>query len=103
MKIDEFGALFTEMLREYNEDRSGSQEILKHYLSILCIKLFRRYTTINEQKKKDEKTDYAKIVIDYLEKNSFESFKLEEIAKKTFLLPPLFSDGIQKEYGKESD
>ena len=27
MKIDEFGALFTEMLREYNEDRSGSQEI----------------------------------------------------------------------------
>ncbi len=100
MKIDEFGALFTEMLREYNEDRSGSQEILKHYLSILCIKLFRRYTTINEQKKKDEKTDYAKIVIDYLEKNSFESFKLEEIAKKTFLSPRYFQTVFKKNTGK---
>lgn len=97
---DEFGTLFTEMLHEYNEGKSGAQEVLKHYLSVLCIKIFRRYATQNEQKQKNDEPDYAQLVIEYLENNSFENFNINEIAKKVFLSPHYFQTLFKKKTGK---
>lgn len=99
-QIDEFGSIFDEMLKEYVENKPGSQEILRHYLSLLCIKLFRRYASINESGKNDEEMNYAKLVIECLEKNSFENFDLNEIAKKVFLSPRYFQTVFKKHTGK---
>lgn len=97
---DEFGFLFKDMLREYNEGKSGSQEVLRHYLSVLCIKLFRRYASQSQELPKSDGLDYGQMVVDLLEKSSFEHLNIDEIAQKAFLSPRYFQSVFKKHTGR---
>ena len=95
---DQFRTLFVSMLKEYNEKRTGYQSVLKAYLSILCLQMFRIYA---EDLNQGRNTDYTQLVLNYLESNSYDSnIKLEEIAKKAFISPNYFQKQFKKYTGK---
>lgn len=97
---DEFGPIFNDMLYEYKENKSGCQEILRHYLTILCIRLFRQYSRQNLQKSSLSEPNYGQLVADFLEKNSFGHFNINEIAQKVFLSPRYFQTVFKKHTGR---
>ena len=88
--------LFMSMKQEYDESNSNSQEILKHYLFILLIKIFEKSAT---QNKAMDNSSIIDKVLEYLE-NADDKIKLEDIAKKIFISPNYLRNLIKKHTGR---
>lgn len=98
---NEFGNLFEEMLRECVDCKKGYQNILKHYLFILLIKMFRAYAKIKHNNSQlMEGSEVIDKVIQYLMQNSLENITLENIARKAFLSPSYFSTLFRQKTGQ---
>lgn len=88
--------LLMTMKQEYDECNSTSQEILKHYLFILLIKIFENST---KQNKSENNISIIDEVLKYLE-NTDDQIKLEDIAKKIFVSPNYLRNLIKKHTGR---
>lgn len=99
-EVDEFGGLFNEMLREYDQAKSGYQGILKYYLYILLTRIFRAYSS--KKSNPEEQIDNGMIyqVLRYLQDNSHKTIKLEDIARQAFLSPTYFSTLFKQKTGE---
>ena len=98
---NEFEYIFEEMLKEYDRCQTGYQNVLKHYLFILLIRMFRTYSLL---KKKDyqikQGNETIEMVIDYLMKNKLNDINLENVARKAFLSPTYFSTLFKQKTGQ---
>lgn len=82
----EFQHIFEEMQQEFQARRAGYQNLLKGYLEILLVKIFRAYFY-------DPTSDAAisQKVLNYLREKSFQNdLNLDELAKRTFYSPQYF-------------
>lgn len=94
---EEFGELFRQMEREYNEKRYGYIQIIKYDLLIILTKIFR-------DSKDKFRTDFSNSsiinsVIEELENNISGDFKLETFAEKAYMSPKYFSTFFKKKVG----
>jgi len=98
---NEFENLLIEMLREYDDCNRGYQNILKHYLFVLLIKMFRAYSDIKHKNSQLlEGSQVIDKVIQYLMQNSLENVTLETIARLAFLSPSYFSTLFKQKTGQ---
>lgn len=97
----EFDNLLHDMLREYDNCTTGYQEVLKHYLLILLIKIFRSNAQTSVQGEYALKDNtLVNLVLEYMNNNtSNEDIKLETIAKKAYMSPKYFSKLFKQKTG----
>lgn len=99
--INEFENIFEDMLREYEVCKKGYQDVLKHYLFILLIRMFRSYAIVKQKNLQiKEGNEVIEKVINYLTQNSLYNVKLENIARKAFLSPSYFSTLFRQKTGQ---
>lgn len=82
----EFQHIFEEMQQEFQARKAGYQNLLKGYLEILLVKIFRAYFY-----DPTSDTEISQKVLNYLREKSFQNdLNLEELAKRTFYSPQYF-------------
>ena len=82
----EFQHIFEEMQQEFQARKAGYQNLLKGYLEILLVKIFRAYFYDPASN-----TKISQKVLNYLREKSFQNdLNLEELAKRTFYSPQYF-------------
>lgn len=92
----EFDNIMTEMLAEYQAKHDDYQEILRYYLQILLIKIFRLQPKINPAV-----STYSNVVVEYLRNRSLNNkIDMNAIARSAFLSPRAFRDMFKKATGK---
>lgn len=98
---DEFDVLFREMLREYGGHARQGQEILKHYLIILLIKLFRlsAHGSTMQDAGADDNT-MVNLVLEQLRGDGEDAVTMGGIARKAFLSPKYFSRLFKQKTGQ---
>jgi AraC-like DNA-binding protein len=94
---DRFYTLFHEMHWEYENAKTGYQEILRQYLLILLIRIFRSYS----QKRVDDsfEDELFQNILAYLHENSSKQIKLEDLARQAFLSTGYFSAFFKQKTG----
>lgn len=88
-----------DMLREYEERQNGSEEILKGYLKVFLVKLFRAYYLQTGTLKPDH-LDLNNVVLDYLDRHSLQQINIKELARSTFISQRYFHTLFKKQTGK---
>lgn len=92
----EFGSIVADMLTEYNAKHDGYQDVLRHYLQILLMKIFRLQPQINPSVGM-----YINNIIEYLHSHSLNNkIDVSAIARTAFLSPRSFRDMFKKTTGK---
>ena len=101
--MSQFDNLFNEMYIEYSKCATGYQEVLKNYLSILLIRIFRsiNLTSNMEKSKEYQAEDIVDLVLNFFKSSSsFENIKLKDIAEKAYMSPKYFSNLFKKKTGE---
>ena len=88
-----------DMLHEYEEHQNGSAEILKGYLKVFVVKLFRAYYLQNNTPKTDI-LNLNNVVLDYLSRHSLDNINLKELARSSLMSPRYFHTLFKKQTGK---
>ena len=98
---DNVNFIFSEMVREYESARSGYQEILKSYLQILLIKIFRAYYLKDgNPEQENSSAQLMQLVLDYLNENSETmEYDLNTLSKRTFYSPRYFRNLFKQKTG----
>lgn len=97
--VDEFSRLFDDMDYEYNEAKAGYQDVLRHYLYILLIRIFRGYAAASDGNTGNCEHEAIRKVVQYIQDNCGKLLKLEDIARQAFLAPAYLSSLFKKETG----
>lgn len=88
-------AIFEEMDDEFTEQQAGYQNVLKAYLEVLLVKIFRAYFY-----NPSAGAEISQKVLNYLREKSYHSeFDLAELAKRTFYSPQYFRKIFKTETG----
>lgn len=94
---DRFYTLFHEMYWEYENAKTGYQEILKQYLLILLMRIFRSYNT---RKVNDTFEDeMLNNILAYLHENCEKQIKVKDLARQAFLSTGYFSTFFKQKTG----
>lgn len=92
----EFGAIITDMLHEYRSEHADRRNILRCYLQILLMKIFRLSPAPDPAV-----NAYADIVMEYLCSHPLcDKIYADELARKAFLAPRSFCATFKKATGK---
>lgn len=92
----EFSNIMAEMLNEYQEKHDDYQELLRYYLQILLLKIFRLQPKIHPPI-----GEYTNVIIEYLRNHSLNSkIDVNAIARTAFLSPRSFRNIFKKTTGK---
>lgn len=87
--------IFEEMLLEFQQQKAGYQNLLKGYLEVLLVKIFRAYSCDSSPDMK-----IAQKVVNLLYERSFQDdFNINELAKKVFYSPQYFRKLFKQETG----
>ena len=88
-----------DMLYEYEKKQNGCEEILKGYLKVFLVKLFRAFYHQTSTTKQDH-LDLKNVVLDYLSRKSLQQINIKELARSTFMSQRYFHTVFKKQTGK---
>lgn len=93
--------IFHEMQNEYDAKEPGYQDVLKSYLQILLVKIFRaHFLEAGTTKTGKQNSKIADMVFEYLRENSFnDDLNIEQLAKRAFYSPQYLRKIFRQETG----
>jgi len=93
-------ALIENMIREFNTKPIGYKTVLKGFLDVLLIWIFRQMRDTDENQIIRQVNKMAPDILKYIEEKCFEKITLNELAEKSFYNPSYFSRIFKECYGK---